>query len=185
MSEQIDWHGAGKETITRGLARSGVEKLETLPVGTTPRSSHHRSSGERRGDRKRLTIFLQKTRKGHSQSGEHWNCCEGSFGETSERRGGRAHMGFAERTDTILTWTELNCCTLLRATQGCDCQIKCRSGPQLDPSGGNVQRMADFNASKARPRPYPHRFRLMYLTKRQFYTRCRRENKNKAKASGA
>ena len=44
---------------------------------------------------KRSAIFLERTREGHRQSVEHWNCFKGIVGETSERRG-RAHMGFSE-----------------------------------------------------------------------------------------
>ena len=57
--------------------------------------------GERRGKRKRSTIFLEMTREGHRQSDEHWNCFRGSVGKIEERRGG-AHMGFSERIDIIL-----------------------------------------------------------------------------------
>ena len=40
-----------------------VEELETLPVGTKPRTSHHRSPGwEKPGKSKRQMIFLGKTR---------------------------------------------------------------------------------------------------------------------------
>ena len=47
---------------------SSAEELETLPAGTKPRTPHHRSpGGERRGERKRSTIFLERTRKGHRQ----------------------------------------------------------------------------------------------------------------------
>ena len=53
------------------------------------------------------TIFLERTREGYHQSDEHWNRFEGNVGETSERCGG-AYMGFSERVDTILNWTELN-----------------------------------------------------------------------------
>ena len=35
------------------------------------------------------------------------NGLKGNVGETSERQGG-AHMGFSERIDTVLNWTELN-----------------------------------------------------------------------------
>lgn len=38
-----------------------------------------------------------------------WNCFEGSVGEASDRRGG-AFMGFPERIDIVLNWTELNSC---------------------------------------------------------------------------
>ena len=38
------------------------------------RTSHHRSpGGQRRRQRKRSTIFLERTRKGHRQSDQHWN----------------------------------------------------------------------------------------------------------------
>ena len=86
-----------------------AEKLETLPAGTKPRTSHIRSpGGERRGKRKRETIFLERTTDDHRQWDEHWNCFKGNVGGISERRGG-AHncMGFYERMDTILNWTEL------------------------------------------------------------------------------
>ena len=46
-----------------------------------------------------------KDKKGQS-SVEHWNCFKSNIGETSERRGG-AHMGFSNRVDAILNWTEL------------------------------------------------------------------------------
>ena len=36
-----------------------------------------------------------------SQSDAHWNCFEGSVGETSEREGG-VHISFSEGVDTIL-----------------------------------------------------------------------------------
>ena len=81
-----------------------VEKLETLPAGTKPRTSHHRSpGGERRGK-----IFLERTRESHRQSGEHWNRFKGNVGETSERRHG-AHMGFSEphRYHLKLNWKNL------------------------------------------------------------------------------
>ena len=69
-----------------------VEELETLPAGTKPRISHHRSpGGERRRKKKRSMIFLERTWKGHRQSVQHWNGFQGNIGETPERRGG-AHM---------------------------------------------------------------------------------------------
>ena len=99
-----------------------AEKLETLPAGTKPRTSHHWSpGGERLWKRKRsngssdwqwlslvlsrkiVYIFLERMREGHRQSDEHWNCFKGNVGETSE---GGAHMGFAKRIDTILNWNE-------------------------------------------------------------------------------
>ena len=62
---------------------------------------------ERRRKRKRSTIFLERTRKGHRQSDQHWNCFKGNIGEIPQRRGG-ALMGLPERIDTILNWTELD-----------------------------------------------------------------------------
>ena len=52
-----------------------------------------------------LTIFFFFVFVSFLWSG--WNCFKGSFGEISERRGG-AHMGFSERINTILNWSELN-----------------------------------------------------------------------------
>ena len=49
--------------------------------------------------------------EGHCQSDEHWNRFKGNVGGTCERRGG-AHIGFSERIDTILNWTELNSVTV-------------------------------------------------------------------------
>ena len=79
------------------------EKLETIPAGTKPRTSHHYSLEERVVERgsTRLTIFLERMREGHRQSDEYWNRFKGNVGETSERRSG-AYMGFSERIDTIL-----------------------------------------------------------------------------------
>ena len=77
-----------------------VEELETLPPGTKPRQSHHRSpGGERRRERQRPTTYLERTRQYRCQSDK----------KTLElfQRGG-AHMGFPERLDTILNRIELN-----------------------------------------------------------------------------
>ena len=54
-----------------------------------------------------LDDLPRRTRKGHRQSDEHYNCFKGNMGQTSERRGG-AYMGFSERIDTILNRTELS-----------------------------------------------------------------------------
>ena len=48
----------------------------------------------------------QTNRPTQASSDQHWNCFKGNIGETPERRGG-SHMGFPERIDTILNWTEL------------------------------------------------------------------------------
>ena len=84
-----------------------VLELETLPAGKKPRSSHHRSpGGDMRRKGKLSTIFFQRTREGHHQSYEHWNCLKGNIAKTSDSRNG-AHMGFPQRIDTILNWTKL------------------------------------------------------------------------------
>ena len=46
-------------------------------------------------------IFLERPREGHRQSDGHWNRVKGSFGETSERRGG-AHMVVVELMLNVL-----------------------------------------------------------------------------------
>ena len=51
-------------------------------------------------------IFLERTREGHRQSDEHWNCFKGNVREIPERRGG-THTQISERTDTVLNSTEL------------------------------------------------------------------------------
>ena len=48
-----------------------------------------------------MSIFLERMRKGHRQSDEHWNCSNGNVEETYGKRGG-AHMGFSEHMDIIL-----------------------------------------------------------------------------------
>ena len=65
---------------------SFIEELETLPAGTKPGTSHHRSPvGEMCRKRKRLTISLEMTREGHRQSDEQWKRYKGNFGKTPER----------------------------------------------------------------------------------------------------
>ena len=63
----------GKATITGGLRPGESELLRSLRqylrAQRTARTAHHRSPGGDRGrKRKRSTIFLEKTRKGHRQS---------------------------------------------------------------------------------------------------------------------
>ena len=53
--------------------------------------------GVKRG--KCWTMFLERTREGHGQSGEHRNCFKGNVEEISKRRGG-AHIGPAELYST-------------------------------------------------------------------------------------
>ena len=81
---------AGKATIT-------AEEIETLPAGTKPRSTHHRShGGERRGNGKHSMIFL-----GTRQT---LQLCQRQRWETSER----LHMGFSGQYHLKLNWIELD-----------------------------------------------------------------------------
>ena len=90
------------------LSSSSVEELKTLTSGTMPKTSHHRSpGGERRGKRKRSTVFLERARESHRQSDENRNCFKGNIGETSERRG-RMHTGLFRAHCSHLELNELN-----------------------------------------------------------------------------
>ena len=83
-----------------------VEGLETLPAGTKMRTSHHRSHrGQRHRKAKRLTIFLERVRKGRRQWDQHWNCLIGNAGNTAEVQGG-VHMGFPMHINATLNWIE-------------------------------------------------------------------------------
>ena len=84
-----------------------VEELETLPVDTKPKTSHHRSPWEeRRRKRKRSTIFLERTRKGHHrQWDQHWNCFKGNIGEMGWSAYG---LSWVHRYHLELNWTEQN-----------------------------------------------------------------------------
>ena len=62
-----------------------------------------------------LMFFLERMRKGHCQSSEHWNCFNGIAGQTSARWGG-THKGFPECLETSsveLDGTELGVSTVL------------------------------------------------------------------------
>ena len=56
-----------------GSQKTGsVEELEILPAGTKPRTLNHRSpAGERRRQRKRVTIFYQNTTEDHHCQHDH------------------------------------------------------------------------------------------------------------------
>ena len=83
-----------------------LREHETLAAGTKPRTSHHRSpGGERRGKRKRFTIFFKRKREGHRQSVEHWNCFKGNVGETAERLSAYG-LYWAHRYHLELNWTD-------------------------------------------------------------------------------
>ena len=95
QSNHYKWHASQRILC--------VEELETLRVGTKPRTAHHwMPEGERHGKRKHSMIFLERMREGHRQSDEHWDCFKGNVGKTAERQGG-AHtfMGFFEHIGII------------------------------------------------------------------------------------
>ena len=78
------------------------QEVTVRPHMPKPGTSHEESpGGERRRERKCSTTFLERTREGRCQSGEHWNRLKGNFGETSERRSG-GHAGFSDGINTIL-----------------------------------------------------------------------------------
>ena len=77
-----------------------AEELETLPAGTKPRLSDHRSPGGERCRKENAPDDLPYKSK-NRQPDERWNCCPGDVGENCERRDG-AHMGLSECIDTTL-----------------------------------------------------------------------------------
>ena len=95
---------AGKATRTSGLLLRRCEVLRSLRHYLRAQSQGYHTidrpeeRGAERGSARRSS--LKRTREGHRQSDEHWNCFKGNVGEPSERRGG-THMGFSERIDTI------------------------------------------------------------------------------------
>ena len=99
-NDQADTGSYG--TLTSGLLLTRSEMLRSLRHYLRAQSQGHHTIDrlEERGVDMQ-TFFLERTRKGHGQSGEHWNLFKGDTRETSERRDG-AHMGFSERIDTIL-----------------------------------------------------------------------------------
>ena len=58
-------------------------------------------------DQNRSSQGKQDERGPSSVNDEHWNRFKENAGETSDRRGG-TRMGFSERIDTILNWTDQN-----------------------------------------------------------------------------
>ena len=69
MTEQTDLRAKQPTPVAFVSGDLKFGAVETLPAGTEPRASHHRSPrGERRRKRKRLTMFLERTRNGHGQT---------------------------------------------------------------------------------------------------------------------
>ena len=87
MSERTDWQAKQPSPSGLCLARFEVSRSLTRYLRAQCRG-HHISQlfGEREGRRlrKRSTVFLEWTRKGHHQSDEHWNCPEGISGDILE-----------------------------------------------------------------------------------------------------
>ena len=117
MSGSYHARGCGRPSDLDSLNRSecgisvkeyvlSVEALETLPAGTKPSKVNDIAppiacGSEGRRKSKRSTIFRERTRKGHHQSNQHWNCFKGSIEKAAERRS-ETHMGLPERVATIL-----------------------------------------------------------------------------------
>ena len=75
-----------KKTEGHQIEENDIDHLEEKGV---ERASASRSS-------------FKRTREGHCQSDEHWNC----FSGTSGKRLGGAHMGFSERINAFLNQIE-------------------------------------------------------------------------------
>ena len=98
---------AGKATLTSGLLLGRSVVLRSLRHYLRAQSIGHNTidrleeRGVERGSARRSSF--QRTREGHRQSDEHWNCFKGDVEESCERRDG-AHnfVGFSDRIDTIL-----------------------------------------------------------------------------------
>ena len=72
----------GKATITGGLLSGRIEVLKSLIHYLRAQSQRYHTID--RLHERGWTIFFQRTREGHRQSGEHWNRFKGNVGVTSE-----------------------------------------------------------------------------------------------------
>ena len=81
---------AGRSSL-KGREAWKEEALDDLP-----------RKDEKRGKRKRLTIFLERTRDGHRRSDEHWNCFKGNVGKLLRDGVERMIIGVFERIGTML-----------------------------------------------------------------------------------
>ena len=86
-----------------------VEKLETLPAGTKPRTSHHQSPGGERGVKK------GSARQSSFRGRERTIVNRMNIGTVSKATLGKLryrvvciYMGFSEHVDTISNWSEVN-----------------------------------------------------------------------------
>ena len=81
---------AGKATLTSGLLLGRSEVLRSLRHYLLAQSQGHHTidrleeRGVERGSARRSSF--DRTREGHRQSDEHWNCFKGKVEETPERR---------------------------------------------------------------------------------------------------
>ena len=87
----------GNATLTSGLLLGISEVLRSLRHYLPAQTQGHHTI-DRLEDR---GLERGRTREGHLQLDEHWNCFNGNIGDSSERRGG-ARTGFSARIDTIL-----------------------------------------------------------------------------------
>ena len=96
----------GKAIITSGLRRAWSEVLRSLRHYLRAQSQGHHTNrspggGEVQKEEAQV-IFLQRTREGHFQSDEQWNRFKENLEKASQIRG----VGFSERIEAILNWTE-------------------------------------------------------------------------------
>ena len=68
--------------------------------------------GERHRKFQLSKTFLERTRKGHRQHDQHWNCFKGNISWNSRETGWSAHgLSLAHRYPTELNWMERNRCS--------------------------------------------------------------------------
>ena len=100
MTEQTQWREKQPSQV------ACCKELETLPAGTKPGTTHHRSpGGQRRGKRKRSRACLKGREKAIINQTNIGTASKATLGKLQRR--GWAHMDFSEHIDTILNWTEL------------------------------------------------------------------------------
>ena len=122
-TEQTDWQAKHLSQVVCSASRKiwSVEKLETLPAGTKPRTSHHWSP---EGERRWTTIFLKRTRESHRQSDEHWNRFKGNVRETSERWGSAYEPATFQSQVWYSSHWAIRVCVCVRAcVRACVCEI--------------------------------------------------------------
>ena len=103
MTEQTDWQAKQPSQVTcvpedLKMFRSSRHYLRAQSQGHHI-TDHLQERRVERGSAGRPS--LKRTREGHRQSDEHWNCFKGNGGKTSEKLCG-TDMDFSECIDTIL-----------------------------------------------------------------------------------